>query len=124
MARLIALAGMVALLSACGGPSRAPAELPSEPPYMTGAITAIDEGSIRVEADPGGTAGSQKAMLRLTPETQILWRTGERADQGDLRLGTVVSAWISGPILESYPIQATVDTVVIESTTRPGAPQA
>lgn len=115
---------LLALLCACGGPSSSPAALPSGPPYITGAITAYEEGEIRVEADPGQSSGSGKAMLRLTASTQILWRTGERADRGDLRLGTVVSAWVSGPILESYPVQAAADTVVIESTTRPAAPQA
>ena len=118
------LAPLLVLLGACNSSSEPPATLPSEPPYLSGAITAIEGAEIRVEADPDRAAGSAKAMLRLTPETQILWRTGEPADRGDLRLGTVVSAWVNGPILESYPVQAAASTIVIESTTRPAAPQA
>jgi hypothetical protein len=121
---LRSLGTLLLLLCACTPSSESPATIPAEPPYLSGAITAIEAGEIRVEADPGQASGSAKAMLKLTDETQILWRTGERADRGDLRLGTVVSAWVSGPILESYPVQATAATVVIESTTRPAAPQA
>ena len=113
-------AALLLALAACSRPSAPPAE----PPYIRGAITAIDAGQIRVEADPGAPAGSDKAMLRITRETDIFWRSGERADQGDLRLGTVVSAWVTGPVRESYPVQADAATLVIESTTRPAAPQA
>ena len=122
MRRLLPLLCLAALFGACNG--SAPVELPAEPPYMSGAITAIEPTEIRVEADPGTASGSAKAMLRLTDETRILWRTGEPADRGDLRLGTVVSAWVTGPVLESYPVQATAATIVIESTTRPAVPQA
>lgn len=125
MTRLKGILPLLALLCACTGPNpKTQAALPEEPPYLRGAVTAIDDAEIRVEADPSATAISAKAVLRLTEETHILWRTGEPADRGDLRLGAVVSVWVSGPVLESYPVQATADTVVIESTTRPGAPQA
>ena len=121
----ILLPFLLAVLCACIGPvPDARRALPEEPPYLRGAVTAIDVSEIRVEADPSTTARSAKAVLRLTEETQILWRTGEPADRGDLRLGSVVSAWVAGPVLESYPVQATARTIVIESTTRPAAPQA
>ena len=119
MSRLLPLALLLAL-SACSRP----ASLPTETPFIRGAITAIEGGQIRVEADPGAPAGSDKAMLRITRDTDIFWRSGERADQGDLRLGTVVSAWVTGPVRESYPVQADAATLVIESTTRPAAHQA
>ena len=90
--------------------------------------TALHESpelrALITEADPGAASGSDKAMLRITAETDIFWRSGERADRGDLRLGTVVSAWVAGPVRESYPVQADAATLVIEYTTRPAAPQA
>ena len=115
---------VLALLAALGACSRSTATLPDGAPFLRGAITAIDGAQIRVEADPGAPAGSDKASLRITDDTEILWRSGERADRGDLRLGTVVSAWVTGPVRESYPVQADAATLVIESTTRPAAPQA
>ena len=121
MRRILPLLGLLAVLGACN--RSATAELPTDPPYLRGAITAIEPTEIRVEVDPGAASGSAKAMLRLLEDTQILWRTGEPADRGDLRLGTVVSAWVAGPVMESYPVQATAATIVIESTTRPGVPQ-
>jgi hypothetical protein len=121
MRRLLPLLCLLGVLAACG--RSATAELPTEPPYLSGAITAIEPAEIRVEADPGASSGSAKAVLRFGPETRILWRTGEVAGRADLRLGTVVSAWVAGPVMESYPVQATAATIVIESTTRPGVPQ-
>src|SRR5687768_1220354 len=121
--RLLPLA-MLCLLAACSRSASESGSLPADAPFMRGAITAIEGGPIRVEADPGAAAGSDKAMLRITGDTEIFWRSGERADRGDLRLGTVVSAWVSGPVRESYPVQADAATLVIEYTTRPAAPQA
>ena len=111
------------LVAACSRSASDSGALPTDAPYMRGAVTAIEGEQIRVEADPGAGSGSDKAMLRITGDTQIFWRSGERADRGDLRLGTVVSAWVSGPVRESYPVQADAATLVIEHTTRPGAPQ-
>ena len=123
MRRLLPLA-LLCLLAACSRSASDAGALPTDAPYMRGAITAIEGGQIRVEADPGAASGSDKAMLHITPDTEIFWRSGERADRGDLRLGTVVSVWVSGPVRESYPVQADAATLVIESTTRPATPQA
>ena len=122
--RRLLLFALFCLLAGCTRSASDSGALPEDPPYMRGAITAIEGAQIRVEADPGASSGSDKAMLRITRDTEIFWRSGERADQGDLRLGTVVSAWVTGPIRESYPVQADAATLVIEHTTRPAAPQA
>ena len=110
------------LLASCAGTADE-ADLPDGPAYIRGVVTDLDEGSVRVEENAGEASGSAKAVLRVSDETRILWRTGEPAELGDLRLGTRVSAWVSGPIAESYPVQAAADALVIESTTLPAEPK-
>jgi hypothetical protein len=111
------------LLGACGPEDAGmDARIPAEAPYLRGVITAIDGAEVRIEENPAEATASAKAILRLTPETDILWRSGEHAEATDLRLGARVSAWTRGPVLESYPVQGTAGTLVIESTTMPGDP--
>jgi hypothetical protein len=106
------------LLAACWRPDPR-ASLPTGAPYLKGVVTASEGDQIRLEADSGVSSGSPKAALTLGPRTVLLWRTGDPAQRADLRLGSVVSAWVGGPIRESYPVQATADTLVIESTSKP-----
>lgn len=113
---------LLALLAACGG-ADADEALPADPPYLRGTVTALDGDQVRVEENAGERSGSAKAVLRITPSTRIVWRTGEPAERGDLRLGTRVSAWVSGPIAESYPVQAEADLLLVESTTLPNEPR-
>ena len=82
----------------------------------------MDGSGIRVEERPDADSGSAKAALRLTPETHLFWPDGEPADRGDLRLGARVRAWVDGPVMESYPVQAAAAALVIESTTEPTRP--
>lgn len=119
--RGILAASLLALLAS--GCAREPSEDPSaEPPYLSGAITAVDGAEIRVEAHP--TGGAAAAVLRLTPDTRIQWSTGEPASRRDLRLGAQVSVWVVGPVAESYPVQATARRVRIETVGSPVDPQA
>jgi hypothetical protein len=61
-------------------------------------------GSI-VVASADGDQGS----LTITGETDLGDSTFD-----DLAVGTVVSVWVSGPIAESFPWQATADAVRVE----------
>lgn len=97
--------------------------IPTEPPYISGTITAAGDSRIRVEERPEESSGSAKADLRLTPATVVLWRSGEPAERRDLGLGTRVRVWVSGPIMESYPVQATAGTVVIDLAASQVAPR-
>lgn len=85
-------------------------------------MTALDPASIRVESDPHAAGGSARAVLRVTEDTHFFWPDGAAADQGDLRLGARVRAWVEGPVMESDPVQATAAAVVVESTTEPVPP--
>ncbi len=88
--------------------------IPSEAPYIQGAITTVKEEQILVEENAAQAAGSAKASLRLTHSTRIVHRSGEAARPSDLRVGQLVQAWVAGPVMESYPTQGTAAVVVIE----------
>lgn len=67
-------------------------------------------GSIIVVADDNA------ASLTISAETQLLRELGggyEPAEFSQLEPGQTVAAWVSGPIAESFPVQATADAVVI-----------
>lgn len=88
--------------------------IPAGEPAIRGVITAKDSSSVRVEANPAEETGSPKAVVRLAPETAVLYRIGDRGDPEDLTLGHNVSVWFVGPIMESYPVQGTAAVIVIE----------
>lgn len=117
--RTLLLFSYVAL--GCTPRSPEPVELPADPPYIRGMLTRSDSAMILVEENPSDSL-SLKTELRFGPNTAILWRTGDPASRDDLRLGAHVSAWVVGPVLQSYPSRATLGTLVIESTTQPGTP--
>ncbi|MEX2569977.1 MAG: hypothetical protein WD737_01630 [Gemmatimonadota bacterium] len=87
---------------------------PTEPPDIQGIVSSTDSGTILIETNPLDESGSPKAMVRLTPETAVMYRGGDAASRGELTIGHNVSAWFQGPAMESYPLQATGATIVIE----------
>jgi hypothetical protein len=105
-----------ALIAACAPSTRAPAG----PPSIEGRVTAVDRageriGSIRVEANPSDSAGSDKAVVRITQGTTIV-RGDSGADFNVLSRGQWVRVWFTGPVRESYPVQADAARVQIDST--------
>src|SRR5262245_51856604 len=111
---------LLAVFAACSSRSAEEAA-PASPPDIRGTLTkvnvSVEPRTVLVEEKPEESAGSPKASVRLTPETRILKRMAgevERAAPQDLAVGQTVSVWFSGPVMESYPIQATAATVVIE----------
>ena len=115
------LAGLVT--SACrleqddpSPPRDARAALPADAPSITGIVTDVNaDGRIRIEERPDDSSGSAKAVVRLAENATILDRTGSPAARDAIRNGTRVSAWFTGPVMESYPVQATANVIVIES---------
>ena len=70
---------------------------------------------ILIEEEPLDSTGSAKANVRLTSSTRVLRSSGEDSRPDDLRVGQKVSAWFNGPVMQSYPVQATARAVRIES---------
>ena len=71
-------------------------------------------GRLRIEADPRAVSGSAKAVVSLTLASRVLHRDGRAASAGDLTVGRTVSAWFTGPVRESYPVQAEASVVMLE----------
>jgi hypothetical protein len=94
----------------------------SEPPAIQGVVTALAEGSLRIEAVPADESGSAKAVVRLTATTEIRHADGRRVGADALRLGRRVRAWFTGTVMESYPVQATGQLIVIDFASSPAAP--
>ncbi|MEO5618724.1 MAG: DUF3221 domain-containing protein [Candidatus Eisenbacteria bacterium] len=91
--------------------------MPTEAPSIWGVVTAIGpERTLVIEENPAVQAGSPKAHVRV-PNDVAIWDRGSGARRSfeDLRQGGTVSAWFTGPVAESYPVQATARAIVIES---------
>lgn len=115
------VAYVLALLPACAGPAApdpsadmAPG-IPAMQPSISGVITQTSADAIRVEANPAEQSGSDKAMVRLTADTRVLRRNASHSTRAELTVGQRVSVWFSGPVAESYPVQAAARAVVIEA---------
>jgi hypothetical protein len=120
-ARLGILLALAVVVVALGGASCSPqaVDLPGTPPSIAGTITHVDPageriGSIRVEAVPEDASGSDKAQVRIDQGTQLLDSTGRPIAFNELQVGRKVRAWFTGPVAESYPVQAKASTVILE----------
>ncbi len=103
-------------LTACKEPTRS---IPTTPASIVGRITALDRdgeriGDMRVETQPNDSSGSPKAVVRISQRTIVTTPTLTRADYNDLKVGQTVRVWFTGPVRESYPVQAEAGTVVID----------
>ncbi len=86
---------------------------------MTGTITAIGrvaEGwTVRVEERPQELSGSAKGVFRVSERTDLRRAGGGSARSGDLREGQRVRVWVTGPVMESYPVQARARLIVVDA---------
>ena len=113
--------GMAILVVALAGSSctRPAVELPTTPPSIAGTITAVDQqgehrGTIRIEAVPEEESGSDQAVVTIGQGTALLNASGQRIGFSQLKEGRKVRAWFTGPVRESYPVQADAATIILE----------
>ena len=108
-------AALAAALVACT-PNASP---PDAEPTLRGVIVAVtpgDEGgTIRVvwHESVGNRMELDAADLTVEPGTDIFSEGGSPIDFADLDERDVVQVWITGPVAESYPVQATADAVEV-----------
>lgn len=91
---------------------------PCTPPSIIGQTTAIALPMIVVEEKPTEPHGSAKARVRITDGTKVLRRGEGVVSAAELRVGQQVKVWFTGPVMESYPLQATAGVIIIEPSAR------
>jgi hypothetical protein len=84
---------------------------------MSGTVTAVGRvaqgWTVRVEERPQEASGSAKGVFRVGERTDVR-RTGGAARADELRQGQRVRVWVTGPVAQSYPVQATARLIVID----------
>jgi hypothetical protein len=128
MKRMLLAAALV-MMAACSGGSGEPSlprsaslSVPGDAASIIGDVTEVEGGGgrrvrILVEQIPTRSAGEPIAWVDVTPRTRILARSGgrtSRASAGELAVGARVWVWFDGPVRESFPVQATGGTIIIE----------
>ena len=132
----IALLLLPGVLAACSAPASPGSDTgsnttptagvlaPATAPDITGIITSKDTpGGVLIEENPDEASGSAKAHVSIVNETRIFKQQGQElrpATVDELEVGQQVQAWFTGPVLESYLLQATASVIVFLSPNSTG----
>jgi hypothetical protein len=110
-------AGLALFIVATGCTPRVPDEDPSIRGTIVSVLPAEELGSIAVEAPEPPVFEYDRASIAITDKTTLLRETGdgdiEKISFGEFRLEQRVDVWFTGPVAESYPVQATAGTVLV-----------
>ena len=117
-ASALASAALLAI-AACSDSDNTPSE-PTTPAGIAGRITSVVpsgnfRGYVRVEFNPNNPNEGPKAVVGVTGATTILTLAREEGDFRNLSNGIWVRVWFEGAVAESYPVQGTAGTIVIDS---------
>lgn len=125
-AAIFALAGFLVAAACSRGPGEPDgpglsANVPDEAASIIGDIKQVEQSNgrlrILVEQIPTRSAGEPIAWITVGAGARVLERQDGRATRSSasgLTVGTRVWVWFTGPVMESFPVQATAGTVVIE----------
>jgi hypothetical protein len=127
--RLTTVLGLAACLVGPGC-SSAPGEpdgpglsagVPAQSADIIGDVTQVEraDGRLRilVEQIPTRSAGYPIAWISVNRGTDVVQRAGGAVSRGssqNLTSGMRVQVWFTGPVAESYPVQATAGTLLME----------
>ncbi|HEX2078682.1 MAG TPA: DUF3221 domain-containing protein [Longimicrobium sp.] len=128
MRNVFAIAALAACLAlqGCNGAPEGPDALgldviPDGSASIIGDIKQADPGGngtrILVEQIPTRSAGYPVAWVSVNRRTVVVERGAgglARSSPDALTVGTRVQVWFNGPVAESYPVQASAGTIVIE----------
>ena len=96
-------------------PSGPKATLATGPYFIRGEITQAGQSwGTRVKGEPGTSYRITEAYFRTSSATLIHRANGATATAADLTVGTKISLWITGIIMESLPVQVEATEIVIE----------
>lgn len=96
--------------------------LPDEPAGIEGVATSVDRSAgdgrltVLVEVPEGVDAAgfvSDKASVRVLPETLVFTPGGSQGDLELIEPGVGIRVWFEGPVAESYPVQGTASAVQV-----------
>jgi beta-N-acetylhexosaminidase len=114
------LVGLLSLILGCTSAEMAPTTNPAIRGNITNRNDAGGQGglvgSILVEGSVENDTQFDKASIAITPETQIFEQVGQTQSPASfeaLQTGQQVEAWFTGPVAESYPVQAVASDIVI-----------
>jgi len=127
LAALVVLAALgAAVVGGCGGGTAAqpaspsPSAPPSSAADITGTVSDLSAGTgddappvLLVVADPGSGSSVDRASVRVTADTVVWTAEGARGTAADLAVGEQVAVWFTGPVAESYPVQATAGVIQV-----------
>lgn len=121
---------LLAVALAIGAACATKVALPTREPEVRGVVTAVTPadagetgserlGTLRVEENPADSSGSAKWVLTITGNTIVLMRPGEMTEPASFQrlvIGQRVDAWVTGPVAESYPMQATASHLLVRDS--------
>ena len=92
------------------------AKTPAADPAIRGTIQSVSQtdagvAAILVAGPLADGTTLDKAMLSITDETRVLSSIDEPLGSDALATGLRVEVWITGPVRESYPVQAEADVI-------------
>ena len=119
---------LVLSLAGCTGSAGAPdpgaagsASVPAEAASIIGTVKQVDGAGaaprLLVEQVPTRSAGYPIAWIDVTPRTRVLVRTAGETARGaaaHVAEGARVQVWFTGPVRESWPVQAEAGTILVE----------
>ena len=114
------LAVMVLVLLAVAGCTQA--GTPPGPAYIEGIVLSIEGNRFLVVEgleDPGANheewlgKGLNAAWLTVTANTVMVSEKDSRLEMGAICPGGLVRVWVTGPVKESYPVQADAGRVLV-----------
>ncbi|HEX5868771.1 MAG TPA: DUF3221 domain-containing protein [Longimicrobium sp.] len=126
LASMFAIAACLAAAACSGAPGDPDgpglrASVPTDAASIIGDITQVERSEDRVrilvEQIPTRSAGFPIAWIAVSPRTTVVQRAGgslSRGSPGELEVGMRVQVWFTGPVAESYPVQAAAGTLLIE----------
>jgi hypothetical protein len=117
MVRLAFVLAASAALASCGGNSEPTgvAALTREPYFIRGTITSANHPwGFLVEGQPGTGYRVTSAHFKVGPNTVYLHADGTAAAAADVQVGRGIQLWITGVIMESYPVQVEAQIIVID----------